>query len=251
MTAFTLTRVLTVTLGLFMCMAVSARADSPVPPELRGFGLTGGRETPYDESRYNRVVGNLNPYHNWSYGYARGPIYIDKTFTAEQHRLIAQAAHQVGMRMKNPGIQAELAQCAARNSSKEGPSSLAKFNEIVSYHFTQGPRTFVYITAFSGTSPKPGHSSPFIGLGWIGSISSVPRGKATDATGPYAILHIAINRDFIPEDSSKNNIVLIAETIAHEFLHNLGFTHNSGYAGTYIEAYEDCMGKDIHSRGLL
>jgi hypothetical protein len=233
-------------------MAVPVRADSPVPPELQGFGLVGGRETPYDDSRYSRAVGNLNPYHNWSYGYARGPIYIDKTFTAKQHQLIAQAAHQVGMRMKNPRIQAELAQCAAQNSSKEGPRSLAKFNEQVSYYFTHGPfRTYVYITAFSGTSPKPGNSLPFIGLGWTGSISSVPKGKATDASGPYDILHIAINRDFVPEDNSRDNIVLFAETIAHEFLHNLGFTHNSGYAGTYIEAYEQCMGNDIRSRGLL
>lgn len=153
--AITFIRTLSVTVGFFMCIAASARADSPVPPELRGFGLTGGRETPYDDSRYSRAVGNLNPYHNWSYNYARGPIYIDKTFTARQHQLIAQAAHQVGMRMKNSGIQAELAQCAARTSSKEKPQSLAKFNEQVGYYFARGPRTNVYITAFSGTSSLP------------------------------------------------------------------------------------------------
>lgn len=65
--------------------------------------------------------------------------------------------------------------------------------------------------------------------------------------------HIALNSDFIGPEGKyyyANDEEYWAGVIAHEFLHNLGFIHPTGYTGSFVKEYGKCVAANGLSKDM-
>ena len=89
-----------------------------------------------------------------------------------------------------------------------------------------------------------------MGLGYVNFFGWV--GTPMRNSGQKRYFYIGLNSDFLGEESSytyANSSTYWAGVIAHEVLHNLGYTHPTGYAGSFINEFGNCL--HWHSVGRL
>jgi hypothetical protein len=66
-------------------------------------------------------------------------------------------------------------------------------------------------------------------------------------------LHIALNKDYLGPHADyccNTDAEYWAGVIGHEFLHNLGYRHPTGYEGSFIKEYGQCIENDGLERDL-
>lgn len=167
---------------------------------------------------------------------------IDPTFDADQTQILSMALKIFMER----GVQKHVLDCAFRNSSKDLPGSRKKIELQLTSALTFLEHNTLYFPSMAFISRYWGdpHS---VGLGYVGLFYDEDKPLPGHNFRHY--LHVAINSDHLGDTSKyryRNNVEYWAGVIGHEFLHNLGYRHPTGYSGSFISEYGQC----ITSNGL-
>lgn len=169
-------------------------------------------------------------------------LYHDDNFDSSERQIITEAMQLFMERALDDGV----VECAFRNSSKDRPPSVEVFKgamfaalSLRAHDSTMFPG-FAYITSFSADDQA-------VGIGYINLFYD--RDRPLPGYDNRNYLYIALNRDLLGQGSTywlASNAEYWAGVIGHEFLHNLGYVHPTGYPGSFIKEYGDC----IWSHGL-
>lgn len=200
-----------------------------------------------DVTRYPRY----HPRHSANIVGAFGSVYddvlrirtqlgLDSSFTEQQQELLKEAMKVVMQRaLKEPVIS-----CAFKQASKNLPESKEIFVEqmLSALALIQNQETlfpaFVFVGRF-WDDPKT------VGIAY--------QDLFYDTEFPFPgythrhYLHVAINSDFLGNSTGYrfgNDVNYWAGVLAHEFLHNLGYGHPTGYERSFIREYEVCLRND-------
>jgi hypothetical protein len=162
---------------------------------------------------------------------------MDGSFTQEQTNLIKEATSIFVER----ALSRDVLNCAYSNTSKGLPASPKQFElqlysalAILDIKGVNVP-SFVFVSRY-WDDPKS------VGRGFVGLFYDEDKPLAHFSSRHY--LHIALNSDHLGPTSTyhlKNDPEYWAGVIAHEVLHNLGYKHSSGYAGSFIQEYGYCV----------
>jgi len=90
-----------------------------------------------------------------------------------------------------------------------------------------------------------------VGIGYVNLFND--KDKPLPSCSKRHYLHIALNKDYIggqTDYSYKSDPEYWAGVIGHEFLHNLGFRHPTGYVGSFINEYGYCIQTDGIERDI-
>lgn len=165
-------------------------------------------------------------------------VYVDPTFSAEQKSTIKAAMAILEAR----GWNDEMLKCATNASNKDFPN------------FSMTWRTLALTGEHRWKFQRTGATS--VGLAFVGKpakiyISRIWNDGIALARGWLNILphsedgiefSIALNSDFmVPPYSSHKDPEFWAGVIAHEQLHNLGLNHPTGYTGSYMYEFGNCI----------
>ena len=163
---------------------------------------------------------------------------IDSSFSLEQRDIIDRSL-QIFLERS---LTSRVLDCAYRNSYKDMPASRGSFEEDL--YKAISPLSLgngIILPSFAFISRY--HNDPrSVGVGYVNLFYDTDRPLGDFGIRHY--LYIALNSDHLGPDSSYNfasNPDYWAGVVAHEFLHNLGYTHPSGYPGSFIREYGKCI----------
>jgi hypothetical protein len=159
-------------------------------------------------------------------------VFAENGFDQEQKQLIREASIRVRERMRSQ--RSAIVACANKRSNRDKQSSSGKaINDQIDQVF--------FKTASGGRTIK-------LSVVRLWSDSEAV-GKAPVGTRDYQfpehgdLLRISLNSDDLGSKSQyflKNDIDYWAGVIAHEILHNLGYSHPNGYEGSFIKEFGRC-----------
>jgi hypothetical protein len=164
----------------------------------------------------------------------------DPSFTTDQIEVIHSA---MGIFIQR-ALKAHIIDCAFRKAHKDHKKGRTDFEwELYAALSWRSLGNLLY----------PGHSyiarywgdKTSVGIGYVDLYYW--RDKPLPGYKDRHYLHIALNSDFIGNASTfylARDAEYWAGVIAHEFLHNLGYTHPTGYKGSFIEEYGNCVWQD-------
>lgn len=165
---------------------------------------------------------------------------LDPTFSAEESKLIKDSAKIFVERALNRRV----LDCAFNNSTKNKPESRdlieAQLYSALSPMSVHG----VFIPSFAFVA-RYWDDSKTVGLGYVGLYFDKDEPTASYPDRHY--LHVALNSDHLGPGKSYRfsmDAEYWAGVLAHEFLHNLGYQHTSGHAGSFIQEYGHCVSKN-------
>lgn len=162
---------------------------------------------------------------------------VDPTYSDEEKSILKDAIQFYIER----ALKKEVLDCAFSRSTKDLPNSRSQFEiqlaSALSPFEVEGLRmnAFQFIARFWN---DPGA----VGYGYVNLFydTSLPQ-PGFQIKNHF---HIALNSDFIGQDSLypfATDTEYWAGIIGHEFLHNLGYDHPSGYKGSFIQEYGLCL----------
>ena len=166
--------------------------------------------------------------------YAGGSFRVlaENGFDQEQKQLIREASIRVRERMRSQ--RSAILACANKRSNRDKQSASGKgINDQIEQVF------------FKRASGGRAINLSVVRL-WSDSEAA---GRAPIGTRDYQfpekgdLLRISLNSDDIGSKSQyflKNDIDYWAGVIAHEILHNLGYSHPNGYEGSFIKEFGRC-----------
>lgn len=129
--------------------------------------------------------------------------------------------------------------CAYEKSTKDMPSSRTTFIEQLYSVFTWRHLNGLFYPGNIYIA-KVFDAPDIVGVGYVNLFYDTNNPLPGFLTRRY--IHVGINGDYL---SSKNYLYQKPEywagVIAHEMLHNLGYTHTTGYKGSFINEYGDCL----------
>ncbi len=164
-------------------------------------------------------------------------VRVDPSFTDGQKGILKDAMEVFMER----ALKKETIDCAYATSTKDLPKSRDKFEidlvTALSSFVVDGVKfpAFIFVARF-WNDPKA------VGIGYLNLFYD--KTLALPELGQRSHLHIAINSDFLGYDSRyffAKYKEYWAGVMGHEFLHNLGYDHPSGYKGSFIEEYGNCL----------
>ncbi len=164
-------------------------------------------------------------------------VRVDPSFTDGQKGILKDAMEVFMER----ALKKETLDCAFAQSTKDLPKSRETIEidlaTALSSFVINGLKVpgFIFIARF-WNDPKA------VGLGYQNLFYDTS--VAMPELGIRSHLHIALNSDFLGYDSRyyfAKDKEYWAGVIGHEFLHNLGYDHPSGYRGSFIEEYGNCL----------
>lgn len=164
-------------------------------------------------------------------------IRTDPTYSAAQRTLIDRS---MGI-LLDRALKEHVIDCAYAHSSKDLPSSRQDF-EIQLY----GALSHTYIAG--NHVPSFGFIARYrddpgsVGMAYVNLYYD--HDNALPGYDHRHYLHIALNSDHMGPTSSyiyADDAEYWAGVIGHEFLHNLGYVHPTGYAGSFIKEYGKCV----------
>lgn len=164
-------------------------------------------------------------------------VRVDPTFSDQQIQIIKKASQVFVER----ALSSEVIDCAYARSSKDMPRSRQDFElelfAALSLVHSGGMSFPVY-----GFIARMWDQSSIVGLAYVNVFHS--RSNPLPGYGERHHFHIALNSDYMGSGASyfyRNNAQYWAGVIAHEFLHNLGYRHPTGYEGSFINEYGECI----------
>ena len=172
---------------------------------------------------------------------------VDPSFSHEEKNIIAKG---VDVFMKR-ALQEDVLDCTFANAKKDLPESRDSFKkqlyEAISPIHVEGVRmpAFAFIARYWADSKS-------VGLGFPGLFYD--RDNPLPGYNTRHYLHIALNSDHMGTESDyafSNNHDYWAGVIGHEFLHNLGYRHPTGYPGSFIKEYGNCVWQNGVSSQIL
>lgn len=171
-------------------------------------------------------------------------IRLDPTFSSEQKGLIGRSMRILVER----ALQSNVLDCAFKNSTKDLPSSKANFevqlyNALSPSYISGLPLpSFGFIARY--------HDDPgTVGLGYLSLYHD--RDKPLPGYDHRHYFHVALNSDHMGSSSAyyyRDDAEYWAGVIVHEFLHNLGYNHPTGYTGSFIKEYGNCLAGNGRAR---
>lgn len=165
---------------------------------------------------------------------------LDPTFNEQQQELIEEA---MKIFMKR-AVKDQTISCAFRRASKDFPVSAVKFTAQMLSGLTLIDREEMMVPSFV-----------FIGRYWddAKAVGIAYKDLFYEKDFPFPgfehrhYFHVALNSDFLGDGSDykyRNDVNYWAGVLAHEFLHNLGYDHPTGYPGSFIREYQYCITND-------
>jgi hypothetical protein len=170
--------------------------------------------------------------------------YADNAFDGDQKALIGPAAKVLHERLNSSKQREQILNCAYSRASKDLPRNRKEIDDQLKK---------VFVDSASGNRPikmTVTHLSAVpnaVGLGVVGSGEFPEKGD---------LLRIALSSDYFGAKATyhlKNDFDYWAGIMAHEVLHNLGYSHPNGYPGSFIEEFGICTqlnGKQPAQLGL-
>ncbi|MET0341958.1 MAG: hypothetical protein ABW252_13215 [Polyangiales bacterium] len=162
---------------------------------------------------------------------------LDPTFDGWEKALLKDSLRVFMER----GLTSQVLSCAIWGSTKDGPTSQAQLLQQL-------------VTAFRERLIQQGTKVP--GNVHIARSTNEPKAAAAAFSGLFYntdrplfnytnrhYLYIAVNGDFLGGDAEPwmSDVDWWAGSIGHEFLHNLGYNHPTGYPGSFVSVYGDCV----------
>ena len=162
---------------------------------------------------------------------------LDPTFSDDQVAIIKDACQLFIER----ALMSQVLECAFSRSKKDLPSSRQTFEHEL--YTALAPvqigenffPAFAFIARF-WDDPKA------VGLGYLNLFNDTDKPLPGYRTRHY--LHIALSSDHLGRNGGyylSRDEGYWAGVIAHEFLHNLGYDHPTGYASSFIKEYGNCI----------
>lgn len=200
------------------------------------------------------------PYENFAYtGYQLGvynsvagviPLSASANVDASFNLGELQVLNEAMKVLVEYALKSEVIDCAYKNSSKDFPESKEKFKSQLYEVFTWRhmndlfyPGNF-YISQFH-------EYEDVAGLGYMNLFYD--KNKPLPGYKDKHYIHIALNSDYIGDEdqySLSTNSKYWAGVIAHEMLHNLGYDHPSGYVGSFIKEFGNCVWKTANKTNI-
>lgn len=171
-------------------------------------------------------------------------VRVDPTFSPQQKRLIDSAMRILQAR----ALEDHVIDCAYAHSHKDLPSSRSdlqiKLYNALSLSYVGGfaMPSFSFIARYQD-DPRT------VGRGYVNLYFD--RDNPLPGYDHRHYLHVALNSDQMGPSSSyvyREDTEYWAGVIAHEFLHNLGYVHPTGYPGSFIKEYGKCVAGNGQSR---
>ena len=164
--------------------------------------------------------------------YANGNfwVYADNAFNEQQRQLIRTASIKLHDRMRNQ--RSVILSCTYNRATKNKPRD----RQTIDNQLTQ-----VFVNAASGNRPI----KLTITRLWSDEVAvgRAPVGNPGQFPEKGDLLRIALNSDDLGSNAKyflKNDTDYWAGVIGHEVLHNLGYTHPTGYPGSFIKEFGNC-----------
>lgn len=162
---------------------------------------------------------------------------IDPSFSEEQSKLVKEATRIFVER----ALSKRVVDCAFNNASKDRPESREDIETKL--HSALAPMNIsgVFVPSFAFIA-RYWDDARSVGIGYVGLYFDTDEPMASFSNRHY--LHIALNSDHLGTGKSyrfANDLDYWAGVLGHEFLHNLGFQHPSGYSGSFIQEYGHCV----------
>lgn len=162
---------------------------------------------------------------------------VDPSFSEGQQRLIIDAMDVFVERAMEDSI----LDCAYKRSTKDFPVDRKTFE--VQLYSALSPiyvkssvlPSFAFIARY-GSDPES------VGIAYLDLFNDRESPLPGYSTRHY--LHIALNTDHLGEGSQYSlarDVDYWAGVIGHEFLHNLGYDHPTGYRGSFIKEFGNCI----------
>jgi hypothetical protein len=138
-------------------------------------------------------------------------------------------------------LKSHVIDCAYSRAHKDLPATRGEFevqlyNALsLSYVHDAVMPSFGFIARYSGDSQS-------VGVGYVNLYYD--RDNVLPGHDHRHYLHVALNSDFMGPSSEyvyRDNEEYWAGVIVHEFLHNLGYRHPTGYPGSFIKEYQLCL----------
>ena len=190
----------------------------------------------------NSVYHSANIKYSFSYMYKKlSPINLqlglDTSFSKEEEAIIYNAVEIYVKR----ALSKRVIDCAYRRSSKDLPKSRQIFEAKV---YDSMRPLIDKQTVYPSFSFIARYWNDDISLGTAYVNLFYDKDIPFPGTDHRHYLHIALNSDFLGPDSYyylSTDADYWAGVIGHEFLHNLGYEHPTGYPGSFINEYGDCL----------
>lgn len=173
-------------------------------------------------------------------------LMLDPSFSNSQKSIIKQ-----GMKaFVDRSLRESVLSCAFNSSTKDFPESRQKFKsqmlEALSYRKLDDLTYpgYAYVGRFWNDINAAG-------LGFINLFYD--RSNALPGYKDRHYLHVALNSDHLGEESQyflARDFEYWAGVLGHEFLHNLGYVHPTGYSGSFVKEYGNCVWKNGTDRDL-
>lgn len=168
---------------------------------------------------------------------------IDYGFSSQQKSILDTALSLFMERALKPHV----IDCAYRRSHKDFPVSREKF--VAQLLESLRPLPINSLTTIPSFAFIAMYNNDYrsVGVGYVNLFYDTDKPLHPFSHRHY--LHIALNSDYLGPGANyfyKNNAEYWAGVIAHEFLHNLGYRHPTGYPGSFIKEYGNC----VHTNGI-
>ncbi len=162
---------------------------------------------------------------------------IDPSFSEEQGKLVKEATRIFVER----ALTKRVVDCAFNNASKDRPESREELETKLYSALGMMNINGVFMPSFAFIA-RYWDDPRSVGIGYVGLYFDTDEPMASFPNRHY--LHIALNSDHLGREKTylfANDIDYWAGVLGHEFLHNLGFQHPSGYSGSFIQEYGYCV----------
>lgn len=169
---------------------------------------------------------------------------IDPTFSAQQKNLLDKAARILVDRALKPSV----IDCAYDHSFKDLPGSRSGFERQLYNALSPSYLGEVAVPSF-GFIARYSRDPDTVGRGYVGLYYD--RDNVLPGYDHRHYFHVALNSDHMGPSSSyayREDAEYWAGVVGHEFLHNLGYRHPTGYPGSFIKEYGKCIAGNGQSR---
>ncbi len=162
---------------------------------------------------------------------------VDEDFSKEQKNIIFQAMQIFVER----ALQEHVINCAFSHAYKDLPGSKERFKA----QLYDGLRPLLVgdatIPSFAFVARLSEYDNT-VGLAYVGLFYDSDH-PLPDHSGRH-YFYVALNSDYLGPNASyryRNDRDYWAGVLAHEYLHNLGYDHPSGYSGSFVKEYQRCL----------